>query len=163
MPRTIQVEDHGEFQQRHGGNPLLVEGVNYLPDGATFTSGLRGGDQRHEPPQDDWLRLEFKRRYWEEAVRLSTDNFISAKNNFSQQSYWSKVNRSSCPPPRPDAKQILLHLKAKVEAARKELQKVKRKLAATPKEQAKKAAQQQEAERQREIDQQLSELNQIDI
>lgn len=161
MPKTIVVETRDEFVERHGGEPVELNGELLLPDGARIVPA--DNNAKHEPPGDPYRRIRLQTFYWTRRVEIATNDFSEAQSAFRQQAKWAKAYPSSCLPPPPNAKEILRKLKGKVEHARQELAKVEKKFDATPQQQAKRRNRQLEAERQQRIDSQLGEIDSVQI
>lgn len=160
MVRTIVIEDHDEFDARHGGSPILVGGRWLYPDGAmSSTDGL---GIRTEPPTDPWKALELQRWYYSEAAKQAAKQFHRVQAEFSDQANMAQ-RFANLPPPRTDAPQILLHLKGIVLKHRAELAAINERLKDSPTARAERMRQEFEDRRRSGVYEQISQINGISL
>jgi hypothetical protein len=76
MPLSESITD---FHERHGGQPVEVNGFLIYEDGARCEAGVMGGGAREEPPKDEYERLQIVRQYWDKLANVAARDFKDLK------------------------------------------------------------------------------------
>lgn len=154
------IESFQEFSKRHGDDAIEVGARLIFGDGAIANS--EDGKVKAEPPESQYELLLVIKMRAKELLRRAELEFFNARSTLSEMAA-NAIRYSNLPGPPSDAPQQLRKLKSNAIKRRKELAAIDAKLEKTPQRIARRKQEQQLAERQQQITEVATKINQITL
>lgn len=93
----VVVESREEFAARHGGRPLIIDGVQVFETGARLSGD---GQERREPLHDAHQNARVVRRYHEVAAMRAGERFEARRAELLEAARVAQANNRVPPPAR---------------------------------------------------------------